>query len=52
MALRQEPDKVTKQRKREASTWPTPVNKREVWPVLTSVATGIGLAILLAWLFI
>jgi hypothetical protein len=52
IALRQKPDRVTKQHKREPSTWPTPVNKREVWPVLASVATGIALAILLVWLFI
>jgi hypothetical protein len=49
---RHELDTVTQEDKREASTWPTPVNKREVWPVVASVLAGIVVALVLVWLFI
>ena len=45
-------DRVTKQDKREDSAWPTPVNQRELWPVVASVVVGIVLAVILVWLFI
>lgn len=32
--------------------WPTPVNRREVWPVVASIAAGIALALLLVILFV
>ena len=44
--------RVTKQDRREDSAWPTPVNQRELWPVVASVVLGIALAAVLVWFFI